>query len=612
MIKKSSLLLAAGILSLSSTTPLVATATEVTPSPQTKSTSSTPSKPLPSTLPPASSSKGSAPQTSEPASTPQSQSTPRKNVASSQPSGTTTQQQKKSTAQAQQSPSSNLADIASGTNGTVAWNIDAAGTLHLGAGTLADTNRSTSPWDSYKSDIKKISFDGAVIASENSSGLFAQLNDVNNIEGMNNFNTSNVTYMNSMFSGCSSLTTLDLSSFDTSNVTRMGSMFSGCSSLTTLDLSSFDTSNVIGRASMSYMFQGCSSLTTLDLSSFDTSNVIYMSYMFQGCSSLTTLDLSSFDTSSVIYMSYMFQGCSSLTTLDLSSFDTLNVIDMGYMLGEDPIHKLSLGSKIKLGGSVGLNSVPINANYTGKWQSIGTGTPASPNGTWSGDTADLISRSQTGVADTYVWQPIKRPAQDVTVEYVDENGRKLPNVSSQTISGNIGDPYDATTNAYKLKIPGYTLDESKLPANGKGTLSDQAQTVTYVYKENSTPPSKQEVVNVYRLYNKKSMEHLYTADAYEYKHLPELSSDWVREGINFKEYKKSDSTTVTVHRVYNPKSGEHLNTTDSTEVKVLTSKGWKSEGVAFYTPKAGGKPVYRLFNPKAGIGAHFMTADSYE
>ncbi|WP_052370203.1 hypothetical protein, partial [Lactococcus garvieae] len=195
MIKKSSLLLAAGILSLSSTTPLVATATEVTPSPQTKSTSSTPSKPLPSTLPPASSSKGSAPQTSEPASTPQSQSTPRKNVASSQPSGTTTQQQKKSTAQAQQSPSSNLADIASGTNGTVAWNIDAAGTLHLGAGTLADTNRSTSPWDSYKSDIKKISFDGAVIASENSSGLFAQLNDVNNIEGMNNFNTSNVTYM---------------------------------------------------------------------------------------------------------------------------------------------------------------------------------------------------------------------------------------------------------------------------------------------------------------------------------------------------------------------------------------------------------------------------------
>ncbi|WP_276414706.1 MucBP domain-containing protein, partial [Lactococcus garvieae] len=429
----------------------------------------------------------------------------------------------------------------------------------------------------------------------------------------------------------------------------------------------------------------CSALTTLDLSKFDTSNVTSMNYMFYGCSALTTLDLSKFDTSNVTSMNYMFNGCSALTTLDLSKFDTSKVTTMNYMFSNTTIKKLTLGLKSHLLGTCDLNPVPKNNNYTGKWQSIGTGTPASPNGTWSGDTADLISRSQTGVADTYVWQPAvpaadvtvkyedtdgksihasqtisgnvgdtydattatyklaidgytldasqlpanatgtlsataqtvtyvytknPAPAADVTVKYVDTDGKSIH--ASQTISGNVGDTYDATTATYKLAIDGYTLDASQLPKNATGTLSATAQTVTYVYKENSTPPSKQEVVNVYRLYNKKSMEHLYTADAYEYKHLPELSSDWVREGINFKEYKKSDSTTVTVHRVYNPKSGEHLNTTDSTEVKVLTSKGWKSEGVAFYTPKAGGKPVYRLFNPKAGIGAHFMTADSYE
>ncbi|WP_243416162.1 MucBP domain-containing protein [Lactococcus petauri] len=74
-------------------------------------------------------------------------------------------------------------------------------------------------------------------------------------------------------------------------------------------------------------------------------------------------------------------------------------------------------------------------------------------------------------------------AENVTVKYVDEDGNPIPNVSPQTISGNVGDPYDATTDVYKLSIDGYTLDESKLPTNGKGTLSDKAQTVTYVYEQ---------------------------------------------------------------------------------------------------------------------------------
>ena len=52
-----------------------------------------------------------------------------------------------------------------------------------------------------------------------------------NIIFTDSFNTSNVTNMSFMFSGCSSLTSLDLSNFDTSNVTDMGNMFSGCTSL---------------------------------------------------------------------------------------------------------------------------------------------------------------------------------------------------------------------------------------------------------------------------------------------------------------------------------------------------------------------------------------------
>ena len=158
---------------------------------------------------------------------------------------------------------------------------------------------------------------------------------------LSNFNTENLANIlveeyrrnRSIFSNCSSLTTIDLSSFNTKKITAFGgsssgAMFSDCSSLTTLDLSSFDTSKV---TNMNGMFNNCSSLTNLDLSNFNTSNVTQMFSMFQQCSSLTSLNLSSFNTFQVTDMSYMFRVCSSLTTLDLSSFNTSNVTNMDYM-----------------------------------------------------------------------------------------------------------------------------------------------------------------------------------------------------------------------------------------------------------------------------------------
>ena len=74
-------------------------------------------------------------------------------------------------------------------------------------------------------------------------------------------------------------------------------------------------------------------------------------------------------------------------------------------------------------------------------------------------------------------------AADVTVEYVDTDGNEIH--APQVISGNVGDDYDATTDVHKLTISGYTLDTKQLPNNGIGVMSDQAQTVTYVYTKNS-------------------------------------------------------------------------------------------------------------------------------
>lgn len=145
---------------------------------------------------------------------------------------------------------------------------------------------------------------------------------------LSNFNTSKVTTMGNMFRGCSGITVLNLDNFNTSNVLYMAGMFYSCRGLTELNVSSFDTSKV---TNMQSMFNGCWNLTKLDLSSFNTSNVTTMLQMFYACSKLTELDLSTFDTSKVENMYSMFAGCNKLTKLDLSTFNTSKVTHMGAM-----------------------------------------------------------------------------------------------------------------------------------------------------------------------------------------------------------------------------------------------------------------------------------------
>ncbi|MFB8544954.1 MucBP domain-containing protein [Enterococcus casseliflavus] len=93
--------------------------------------------------------------------------------------------------------------------------------------------------------------------------------------------------------------------------------------------------------------------------------------------------------------------------------------------------------------------------------------------------------SETAQTITYIYTKNPIPAADVTVEYVDTEGNEIH--ASQTISGNVGDSYDASTDQYKLSIDGYTLDESQLPENSKGVFSEMAQTITYIYTKNPIP-----------------------------------------------------------------------------------------------------------------------------
>lgn len=186
-------------------------------------------------------------------------------------------------------------------------------------------------WLDKKESITKAIFDPSFANAKPKTTIswFYDCSAMTEIEGIVYLNTSNVTSMMWMFSGCSGLTHLDVSKFNTNNVTNMSAMFQDCRGLTSLDVSNFNTSNV---TNMTAMFLGCSGLTSLDVSNFNISNVTNISAMFSACSGLTSLDVSMFNTVNVTQIRSMFYECINLSKLTLgNSFTTSGELECSYV-----------------------------------------------------------------------------------------------------------------------------------------------------------------------------------------------------------------------------------------------------------------------------------------
>ena len=376
--------------------------------------------------------------------------------------------------------------------------------------------------------------------------MFANCPNLTSIAGIANLQTPKVTNMSFMFAGCSKLASLDLSSFNTANTRYVESMFQDCENLQSIKLSpNFTIAKV---DDISRMFSGCSSLTALDLSMFNTSQVKKMIWTFKDCSSLTKLDLTSFDTSNVIDMNGMFNNCSSLKELDLRSFVIDPNIDKGYML--DGLAKLNT---LKLGKSTYINDTHLNTS--GTWVNIGNGKEDAPQANNKYLSEDLIAHADDILGDTYIrpgipitvsyldtskrsltpdislkgkigddykvtaktipgyivkevpdnatgvftdqqqnvkfiysvdpeststTTPIK--AADVTVSYQDENGNQI--APETILQGNVGDGYTTGAKA----IPGYTLKVR--PENATSFFGTAPQSVTYFYARNNAIPEE--------------------------------------------------------------------------------------------------------------------------
>ena len=183
-----------------------------------------------------------------------------------------------------------------------------------------------------KNNILEIKLKG-IKSINNMNSMFSGCESLSSLPDFSKLNTQNVTDMNGMFNNCKSLISLpDISNWNTQNVTDMKDMLRNCESLSSLpDISNWNTKNV---TNMSHMFYNCESLSNLtDISKWNTENVTNMSHMFYNCVSLSSLpDISNWNTQNVTNMSYMFCYCSALSTLpDISKWNTQNVINMSEM-----------------------------------------------------------------------------------------------------------------------------------------------------------------------------------------------------------------------------------------------------------------------------------------
>ncbi|MGN1411905.1 MAG: SpaA isopeptide-forming pilin-related protein [Oscillospiraceae bacterium] len=150
---------------------------------------------------------------------------------------------------------------------------------------------------------------------DNGNNIFNGMTSLQDISGIKNWDTSNVTKMQCMFNDCTKLSNISaLENWNTFKVTRMNAMFQKCNVLTSISaLENWTTSSV---QYMQNMFQNCTALTSISaLENWTTSKVENMSNMFNSCSALTSISaLENWNTSKVTNMSHMFTSCSNITS----------------------------------------------------------------------------------------------------------------------------------------------------------------------------------------------------------------------------------------------------------------------------------------------------------
>ena len=527
--------------------------------------------------------------------------------------------------------------------------------------------------------------------------------------------TLTIKYMGVAFEDFTSLTSIDTSTwtFDTGDIGTSG-VFLGCTSLQTANVSGLVNAQCTDANSM---FEGCSSLTTITgCDTWDTSGLTSLSSMFYGCKALKSISsMGGWDTSNVTKMSDLFLTCTSLESIDLSSFDCSKVEAIGYFFptNSNPnLASIKLGPKWKF---YGLNEASAATYQLGstKWKNSATGKviastdlvknySASDAGTYlkasfvlnetntvagyvdayctdenvhwslrdSGDFSQMTLGQDTVIT---MYPDYGYEVKDVKIDGVSKGAISkytFSNVSAShtldvtfgqksgvasyliTASHSSGNGYIYPRSGRIAYCPGSTKMISFVPLSGskvksvvvdgveQGAISDytftglQADHTVSVsfesggyggYSISSSAQSGGTITpwgstNTTSGTSRKYLITPFTGSAIK-DVLVDGNSVGAVSSYTFTNVGEthtivaefsaaSTSNSISMHRLYNPNSGEHFFTASTSERDNLAKVGWKYEGVAWTAPTTSNTPVYRLYN--ANGGEHHYTTDAAE
>lgn len=160
---------------------------------------------------------------------------------------------------------------------------------------------------------------GGSVEIHNMAYLFYNGNRVEDITNVLKL-CRNVTNFSHAFEGASNMTSVSLEGVTAGeNVTLSDSIFSGCTTLVTADLTNFITTSFKG---LYGMFYRCFKLKNVNFAGCDFSKVTTFASMFYYCQELENIDLSMLENGNTyVQVNAMFSHCTSMKHIDLRNFN---------------------------------------------------------------------------------------------------------------------------------------------------------------------------------------------------------------------------------------------------------------------------------------------------
>ena len=378
--------------------------------------------------------------------------------------------------------------------------------------------------------VKEIHIIGKVTILNNADGLFEGLTNLTKITGLENFDTLKTYDMESMFKDCASLTSLDLSSFNTKHLSEdvsasysMQNMFEGCTSLVELNILNFEPNN---KDAVIDMFKGVTKLRKLVMGSdFCNNGVTLANTGLGGEGSWVNMGEGEYadskgqhiyqTTADFIKVRYLndtyirFENLGGKITVHYQDNEKKAIPDMDHddqfgnigdsLVNDDPITAFQPKDKVTINGKAyTLSGAKIKDNPVDLKDVKFTADKQDVTLIYAPEEVKPVAAKPVNVYYKYRDKDDPNKLHDI----LDETGKP----KTKTISGNIGaKPTVTFDDLANYKKDSYKINDTETHSTDDFTipLSDQEQTVTLIYTQNSAEPVAAKPVKVYYKYRDK-------------------------------------------------------------------------------------------------------------